>query len=331
MRGLVRAAALTTITAVAALGVWAGSAGAAVVTIGSPINGPVLGAAFSADMTIVNDRLGAPGAVLTSPLTGAVVRWRVGGAVGGPLQLRVLTANPGGTYTATGTSDPATPANSQLQVFSAAVPIKAGQTIGLNGKAGNEIGALANPASGYSKWEPPLADGQTAPPAFTSPLGAEIAFNADILPVPTISLIGPATGSIAGRTTVSVAGTDFTEVKAVEFGAVPATSFTVSSEGLISAVAPAATKPGPVDVTVTTVAGKSALVAGDRFTYTACVVPKLKRKSVKADRKALKKAGCKLGKVTRKHGAGKGAKVTKQTRKPGTVLPSGSKVHVKVG
>jgi hypothetical protein len=331
MRGLVRAAALTTTAAVAVLGVWAGSAGAAVVTIGSPIAGPVSEVTFSADMTVVNDRLGAPGAVLASPVTGAVIRWRVGGAEGGPLQLRVLTPNPGGTYAATGTSDPATPTNTQLQVFAAAVPIKAGQLIGLNGKKDNKIGAIGNPASGFAKWEPPLAEGQALAPTVISPLGAELAFNADVLPAPTVSLIAPASGSIRGRTTVSIAGTDFVEVKAVEFGGVPATSFTVSNEGLISAVAPAATKPGPVDVTVTTVAGKTATVASDRFAYTACVVPKLKRKSVKADRKALKKAGCKLGKVTRKRGAGKGAKVIKQTRKPGTVLPPGTKVNVKVG
>ena len=48
----------------------------------------------------------------------------------------------------------------------------------------------------------------------------------------------------------------------------------------------------------------------DRFEYEACVVPKLKGKTLKAARKALKKADCKLGKVK-----GKG-KVVSQNPKP---------------
>lgn len=330
MRGRPRRIPALAVAALVVAAVVAPSASGSVVTIGSPINGPVGSAAFGADMTIVNDRLGAP-AVLTSPVTGAVVRWRFGGGIGGPLQLRVLTPNPDGTYTATGTSGEVTPANDQLQVFPTSVPIKAGQLIGLNGKGGNQIGVIANPASGFAKWEPQLADGQSLAPSLVSGLGIELAFNADILPAPTVSLISPTSGSLSGGTAVSIAGTDFTEVKAVDFGGLPAASFSVSSEGLITAVAPPATVPGPVDVTVTTVAGKSATGAGDLFTYQACVVPKLKGKMVKADRKILRKAGCALGKVRRKKDAGKNAKVVKQFRKPGTVLPPGSKVGVKVG
>ena len=43
-------------------------------------------------------------------------------------------------------------------------------------------------------------------------------------------------------------------------------------------------------------------------------------------KKKLKKAGCKLGKVT-----GDGAKVTGQSPKKGKILPSGKKVNVKLG
>ena len=44
-----------------------------------------------------------------------------------------------------------------------------------------------------------------------------------------------------------------------------------------------------------------------------CVVPRLKGKSLKADRKKLAKAGCKLGKVKGRKSAS--AKVTKQSRR----------------
>jgi hypothetical protein len=84
----------------------------------------------------------------------------------------------------------------------------------------------------------------------------------------------------------------------------------------------------------------SGIVAGPDQTFTtatpapapgvaSCVVPKLKRKRLKADRKALNKADCALGKV--KGHRGKQAKVKKQSPKPGTVLPAGSKVNVTLG
>jgi hypothetical protein len=60
-----------------------------------------------------------------------------------------------------------------------------------------------------------------------------------------------------------------------------------------------------------------------------CVVPRLKGKSLKAARKALTKAECKLGKV--KGHKGKSAKVRKQNPKPGKVLAPGAKVNVKLG
>jgi hypothetical protein len=67
------------------------------------------------------------------------------------------------------------------------------------------------------------------------------------------------------------------------------------------------------------------------FKTPACIVPKLKGKKVKAAKKALKKAGCKTGKV-KKSFSGKVAKgrVIKQRTKPGKVLPSGAKVGLKV-
>ena len=63
--------------------------------------------------------------------------------------------------------------------------------------------------------------------------------------------------------------------------------------------------------------------------HPACVVPNLKGHKLKADRKRLKKAGCKLGKV--KGHKSKSAKVKKQGVKPGTVLPLGSEVNVEAG
>ena len=59
-----------------------------------------------------------------------------------------------------------------------------------------------------------------------------------------------------------------------------------------------------------------------------CVVPKLKGKKIKAARKTLTKADCRLGKV--KGHKGKSVKVKKQGPKPGEVLAPDGKVGVTV-
>ena len=85
-------------------------------------------------------------------------------------------------------------------------------------------------------------------------------------------------------------------------------------------------------MTVTTLAGTSPSVATDRFNYTACVVPKLAGKHLKAVKKSLKQASCKLGTVKKIAGpASKAGKVVKQSPKAGKALAPGSKVSVKLG
>lgn len=82
---------------------------------------------------------------------------------------------------------------------------------------------------------------------------------------PTVTGIGPATGSSAGGTSVTIVGTNFTGVTAVDFGTTPATSFTVNSATNITAVSPAAS--GSVHVTVVAAGGTSATTTADLFSY----------------------------------------------------------------
>jgi beta-lactam-binding protein with PASTA domain len=87
-----------------------------------------------------------------------------------------------------------------------------------------------------------------------------------------------------------------------------------------------------VDITVIALGGTSAVTAIDRFTYTACTVPNLNAKKLKAAKKKLKKAGCGVGKVTRPAGvSAKSGKVVKQGPKPGKKLAPGTKVNVTLG
>lgn len=301
---------------------------AAPITVGSPLQGEIFPLPDQGPSTIVQTRLPEPGARVVSPVDGAVIRWRVGQGKG-PFTLDVVTPNSDGTYTQTAVSAPQTAGNAPIETFPTALPIKAGQAVGLSSLADkNEVGVTSIEAA-YWYFESLLPLGvPTAPFPEEGPY--ELAYNADVQPAPTVTALSPSSGSIAGST-VTIAGTDFASVSAVQFGGVPAKSFTVGSEGQITAVPAATSKPGAVDVVVTTVAGSSPVTPAGAYTYTACTVPKLKKKSVKADRKALTKAGCKLGKVKKAKGADAKAKVTKQSLKPGTIKPVGAKVNVKVG
>jgi hypothetical protein len=311
------------------------SAEASTVTIGSPLTAAFVQAELNATTTLVNSALPEPGARLVSPVTGAVVGWRIKGQ-GGPWRLRVLTPKGGTSYEGAGTS--ASQELTGAQPFATNLPIKAGQTIGVENLGNAHIGLAAVSEASYVFMTPAVADGKEA--AGTKASGDELAFNADIQPAPTVTLISPTSGPTTGGTGVTISGTDFSGVTGVSFGAKPASGFTVESEGKLTAVAPAAPSAEAVDISVTTIAGTSAPNPADRFQYlvqgvngpppaSRCVVPALKGKKLKAARKKLKAAGCTLGKVSGHKS--KTAKVTKQSPKPGRQLASGGKVNVKVG
>uniref|UniRef100_UPI000AA36068 beta strand repeat-containing protein n=1 Tax=Nocardia amamiensis TaxID=404578 RepID=UPI000AA36068 len=88
------------------------------------------------------------------------------------------------------------------------------------------------------------------------------------VPAPTLTSIVPGSGPETGGNTVSLIGTRFTGATTVEFGGTPAASFTVISDAVITAVAPAGT--GTVAVTITTPGG-----TGNPLTYSYVPVPTL--------------------------------------------------------
>jgi hypothetical protein len=129
---------------------------------------------------------------------------------------------------------------------------------------------------------------------------------------------------------VTITGTNLTTPSAVRFGSIPAAGFTAESDTQITAIAPFSKTVGPVDVTVTTLAGTSPTVRGDQFIYEGCVVPKLKGKRLKPSKKALRRADCKIGTIKRRQ-KGKRGLVSKQKPKPGKTLAPGTKVNITVG
>ena len=82
-----------------------------------------------------------------------------------------------------------------------------------------------------------------------------------------VTAVAPPTGPTAGGTLVTITGVGFTGATAVDFGPLAATSFTVISNTDIIAYDPAQPV-GPVNVTVTSPLGTSAITPADVFTYT---------------------------------------------------------------
>lgn len=318
-------------------------------TAGTIIVGPSMSAQYASSVsfllpsvTLAQASLSDPEANLVSPVDGAVVRWRLSAqAAADSYSLRVLRPTGSGAYSGAGTSAPVVASTTSVLSFPTNLPIRAGDAIGINLLKPVNPSIRAATGLGLSDpyWSPILADGATS--AQTSAInGLELGFNAEVQPAPRVVLVGPSSGLTAGGTSVTVAGSDFANVTGVKFGSIPAASFVVNSEAQITATAPAAAGPGPVGVSVTTVAGTSPPAAGDQFTYTAppqpapkppssCVVPKLVGKKLKAARRALAKANCKLGKVNGEKG--KTAKIVRQTPKPGATRTTGTAVAVKLG
>jgi len=250
------------------------------------------------------------------------------GGEGGPFRLRVLRPAGESAYTAVGTSAAAIPAGNGAETFTTAIPIAAGDTIGFDIPKGSKIGAIPNPAAVFAVITPIIVEGATANIA-ASEAGAEFAFNAVVLPAPAIASVAPKQGSFKGGTKVTITGTDLTGASAVTFGGVAAKRFTVVSETKITAVVPAVKKPKPAPVGVTTVAGTATF---EPFKLDACVVPKLRQKTLAAAKKKLRKAGCKPGKVTVEDGvSAKTGKVVAQGKPAGRKLTLGAKVSITLG
>jgi hypothetical protein len=312
----------------------ADSAQAETVTVGSPLTQAFAPSAIGEIATIANTTLPEQGVSVVSPLAGQVMRWRVKGASGGPFYLDVLRPV-GEGYEVTAFSEGEKPASTGVETFPAGIgmPVLPGDLIAIrNSSSSDEIGT-ATPLMGaqFSAWKPPLERGEPLPPTQVGS-GREIAFNADVQPPPTITSITPGSGSFTGGTKVTIAGSDFTHVIGVKLGNGDfATDFEVDSESQVSVVTPKSV-PGTTNITVITTAGSSVADTADQFTYTACVVPKLKGKKLKAAKKNLAKSGCKIGKVTKRKGASaKKGKVLRQGSKPGKDLAPGSKVGVALG
>src|ERR1043166_1689358 len=152
----------------------ASRAAASTVTVGSVLPLGFTPTEFGTVKTQFNTALPESGSNLTSPVSGAIVRWRIQGAKGGPFFLRVLRPTGTGAYTAAGTSGPAIPSGTGLQTFPASIPIRAGDLIGVDPtNPSDEIGVAAVAGASTAFIFPPPFDGSTVAPSGVGP-GAEV-------------------------------------------------------------------------------------------------------------------------------------------------------------
>jgi hypothetical protein len=131
----------------------------------------------------------------------------------------------------------------------------------------------------------------TAPPGtagtvhvtVTSPAGTSATTSADqftyfVAPAPTVTRVTPNTGGSSGGTIVFVIGTDIGSFNpgGVSFGTTSTFGVFVSSAGVIGLFSPPGTASAtPVDVTVNTPSGTSAISAADHYTYFQSPAPSI--------------------------------------------------------
>jgi hypothetical protein len=160
-------------------------AGAATVTVGSPLSGSFVTA--SANSTGTTAMVAGPNIV--SPVDGTVVNWRTQGFTG-TLRLRVLRLEGGFAATATATAPPVTLTGGTTDQ-SINVPISKGEVVGFDNTQGPDTAQLRpSPAYTSAGWVPPLPDnGSPRPPTFAMG-NLEFAYNATIRYCVVPSIVG---------------------------------------------------------------------------------------------------------------------------------------------
>jgi hypothetical protein len=305
------------------------TAGATTVTVGSVLPPTFKSTPFEGVRTLFNSTLPEGGSNLGSPVNGAIVRWKMQGAVGGPFTLRVLHPNGSGAFTPVESSESVRPLGTGIETFSTQLPIHAGDTIAVDStNATDEIGIAEVPLAGYGIFSQPPMEGTTLAPSEVRG-GHELELAAEVQPAPAITGVSPFEGSVLGGEEVTITGTNLNGASAVTFGEVPATSFTVEGEETIHAVAPPQAQVGTVGVTVTTLAGESPTTASDAFAYRGCLVPRLKGKKLALAKSAIRHAGCAVGRTMKMKGPRRmHGRVIKQNPTPGRLLGPRTKVSI---
>jgi IPT/TIG domain-containing protein len=257
--------------ALAAAALAAPAGAGASTTIGSPLTSAAQ-VSTCGTATFTNTAVGI--GTLAAPYDGVIVRWRMKLQTGGGssnYNLRVLRPAGGSNYTGAGTGPAQTAPSAGVNVLAlpTPLPVHAGDIIAVDCPNGAPAASATSPpaASKLAFFNPLVADASTRTPN-NQLSGEEELINADVVGVPAIASVGPASGGTAGGTTVTITGSRLADVTGVSFGGVAASAFTVVNDTQLTATAPAHAA-GAVDVRASSAAGSSPIVAADAFTYVA--------------------------------------------------------------
>jgi hypothetical protein len=270
------------------------------------------------------------GSYAVPPGGGAITSWsiRAGEATGQIVGLKVFRPVAPDTYLIVNQDPPRPLAPNALNTFSAAIPVQAGDVIGLAIPAGSPVpcrfrGSYGDQVALFNGDNP--VGTTVAPPSSVGE--SRVNVSATVLPPPVTNSVLPEKGSFRGGARVSVFGGNFDRITGVSFGSTPALGFEVSNETGLVAVAPPGAFRSTVPITVTTVAGSATLEGA--FTYTGCRVPRLLGNKLKPAKKRARKASCRVGRVKKLDGAtAKTGWVVKQRPKPGKLLSPGAKINL---
>jgi len=307
------------------------------VTVGQTVGAPyeLVPCSSSSPEDIVQISVAA-GTGYAMPSAGVLTSWstNAGPAPGQLMGLRVYRPLGGLAFRIVGEDGPRALVAGQRNIFPVAIPVQAGDLLGLfvpgNGDAECLFGQTGFEADFYRYDQSNPSNGAVfsfSPGLFGTEERANI--EASLLPPPAIASLSPASGPITNAA-VTIVGFNFAAVQGVSFGGAPAKSFTVDSEGQISAIAPDSASLSQVPVAVTTVAGTA--TSAYPFAYEGCLVPRLKGRKLKASKKKARKSDCRIGKVKKRGDAtARTGKVVKQNPKPGRILLPGAKIKVTLG
>jgi hypothetical protein len=162
----------------------AGSAGAATVSIGSPLDKTFAELNVGANGQVTFAQTALPGSLVASPHDGTVVSWQAR-LEGGPFNLRVVRPLGGTSYIGTGKSADYTPASFEASpVVPTSLPIKAGDLIGLETTSGNglDVFGAASPTPGATGigWALPALSSTEPDESFPLVPDIEIALRATV-------------------------------------------------------------------------------------------------------------------------------------------------------
>lgn len=269
-----------------------------------------------------------------SPVDGVILRWHLFGATvnysdfaRGEYRLRVFSPL-GSSYLGIGTSASSGQVQSEWKVetFATHLPIKAGQVIALElfNRAGLRFHSSPEVTSVFL--QPAMADGEISEESsdWNGVNGWVFPFSADVLPAPLVTGMTPPGGPFEEGAKVVLSGENFAEVQDVTVGAQPA-DFTVNSESEITVRVPPGSPLSSIPVKVFTAAGSAE--SPPAFSYEACIVPRLKGRTLASANRVVNKANCRLG-VTRARAGKNGGRVRRQKPPRGSAIPVGGTVKV---